>query len=314
MGNTPTLSVLICTYQRHDMLRSALAALIDGTDEKPDEVIVVNGGDSQADDVVSAFMGRGVDVRLIRTVNHNLATSRNVGIPACRGDIIAMTDDDAEVFPDWVTQIRRVFAEYPDAGAVGGAVLGVSSAHDFISRLADKVTFPSPDQPADVRNLPGVNVAYRREVIEQIGLQDTVLLRGEDVDYNWRVKRAGYRVLYHPAIRVYHHHRPTLRAFLRQHYMYGRGYFLVRRKWPDIYAAYPRNLSSPRMLLKLVYFGLMTFYEPVRTAFEMPRRGDRLRAVPVLLANRLAWTCGVLYQFSRERRPVPPQPKMASQE
>jgi glycosyltransferase involved in cell wall biosynthesis len=45
-------SVLICTYQRHELLDKALSALIDATDEKPDQVVVVNGGDERANWVV----------------------------------------------------------------------------------------------------------------------------------------------------------------------------------------------------------------------------------------------------------------------
>ncbi len=124
MGN-PTFSVLICTYQRDDMLQVALKALVDGTTEKPDEIVIVNGGDQRADAVVQSFADRSpIDIRIVKTVNQNLATSRNIGLKACRGDIIAMTDDDAEVFPDWVTQMKRIHAEYPDVGAVGGAILG----------------------------------------------------------------------------------------------------------------------------------------------------------------------------------------------
>jgi GT2 family glycosyltransferase len=61
-------------------------------------------------------------------------------LPHCTGDIIAMTDDDAEVFPDWVTQMKRAHAEHPEAGAVGGPVIG-ADADSLVSRIADQVTF-----------------------------------------------------------------------------------------------------------------------------------------------------------------------------
>ena len=121
-------SVLICTFNRHEMLARALAALIERTDEKPDQVVVVNGGDEQADRVVSQFAGRQgtTSVELVKTVNKNLAASRNAGLPHCTGDIIAMTDDDAEVFPDWAGQMKRLHAEHPEAGAIGGPVIGAA--------------------------------------------------------------------------------------------------------------------------------------------------------------------------------------------
>src|SRR5262245_30522449 len=119
-----TFSVLVCTYNRPPrLLRAALNSLVHCT-EKPDEVIVVNGGDEQADHVVQELQAKDVAVRLVKTVNRNLAASRNVGLDHCRGNIVAMTDDDAEVFPDWVTRMKEVHREQPQSGAVGGVVLG----------------------------------------------------------------------------------------------------------------------------------------------------------------------------------------------
>jgi len=122
-----SFSVLICTYNRHQLLDKALTAVIEEAEEKPDQVVVVNGGDERADEVVRSYIGvPGVQVKLVKTVNKNLAASRNVGLPHCTGDIIAMTDDDALVCPDWVTQMKRAHAEHPEAGTVGGPVLGAN--------------------------------------------------------------------------------------------------------------------------------------------------------------------------------------------
>ncbi len=53
-----SLSILICTYNRHELLEKALASLVDETIEKPDQLVVVNGGDERADKVVERFTGR----------------------------------------------------------------------------------------------------------------------------------------------------------------------------------------------------------------------------------------------------------------
>jgi GT2 family glycosyltransferase len=338
-------SVLICTYNRPELLAQCLDALIRGTTEKPDQIVVVNGGDERADEVVgrlttedggssvrrttedgrpsvngpssvighpsslndpSSVIGHPsiprIDIKLIKTVNKNLAASRNVGLPYCTGDIVAMTDDDAEVFPDWVTQMKRVHSEHPEAGAVGGRIVGASS-ESFISRLADQVTFNSPRTAKCVRTLPGVNVSYKRSVLERVGPQDESLFRGEDVDFNWRVKQLGYEIYYDPAVGVLHHHRPALRAFLNQHYMYGRAYYLVRRKWPEMYCVYPHALRRPKDFLKALNFVAAPFYEPLQYAARLERFADRLAAGPILFANQLAWRGGMIGEaVSRKRR------------
>jgi GT2 family glycosyltransferase len=294
--SSPTFSVLICTYQRHELLDKALEALLLKTDEKPDQVVIVNGGDERAERVVEKYQSMsGVQVELVRTVNKNLAASRNVGLPHCTGVIIAMTDDDAQVFPDWVTQMKRAHREHPEAGAVGGTVLG-SNTETLLGRVADAITFPLWRAAQAVRTLPGVNISYKRACVERIGVQDETLFRGEDVDYNWRVQQAGGTIWYDPSIKVHHHHRPTLRGFLNQHYMYGRAYYLVRRKWREMYCIYPHGIHTLRDLLKALNFVAALLYQPFLSAARLTRPPDRLLALPYLFAAGVSWRWGMLEQ------------------
>jgi GT2 family glycosyltransferase len=290
-----SFSVLICTYNRPQLLQKALEALVNRTNEKPDQIVIVNGGDEQADSVIESFRGQGVQIDLIKTVNRNLAASRNVGLPHCMGDIVAMTDDDAEVFPDWVTQMKRAHAEQPQAGAVGGQVLGTNT-ESLVGKVADIITFPSWTEPRYVRTLPGVNISYKRSVIQGIGYQDETLFRGEDVDFNWRVKQAGYEVYFDPSIKVYHHHRPAFRGLIQQQYMYGRAYYLVRRKWPGMYSVYPHQLRTMKDMLKLINFFASVLYQPFLSVAALPNLLERLLALPLLMGVGIAWKGGMLLQ------------------
>ncbi|MBC8509839.1 MAG: glycosyltransferase [Anaerolineales bacterium] len=295
-------SVLICTYNRPELLRKSLQALIEGTQEKPDQIVVVNGGNERADQVVESFMGgQGIEVKLVKTVNKNLAASRNIGLPHCTGEIIAMTDDDAEVFPDWVTQMKRAHREHPEAGAVGGEVLGTNT-DSLVGKVADLITFPSWPEPRYVRTLPGVNISYKCAAVADIGPQDETLFRGEDVDFNWRVKQLGYEIYFDLAIKVYHHHRPTLRGFLNQHYMYGRAYYLVRRKWPEMYCVYPHGFRRGRDVLKTVNFCASLLYQPFLSARRLPNWKDRFLALPVLFTAGIVWKWGMAVQGLRLTR------------
>jgi GT2 family glycosyltransferase len=191
--------------------------------------------------------------------------------------------------------MKRLHAEHPEAGAVGGPVIG-ANADSLVSRISDRVTFSSYPTARTVRTLPGVNVSYKRAVVEQVGAQDETLFRGEDVDYNWRAQRLGWTILYDPRVRVLHHHRPTLRAFLNQHYMYGRAYYLVRRKWPEMYCIYPHRLGRPKDLMKAANFVAGMLYEPVEYGLRMERATDKLLAVPILFVNALCWRGGMVRQ------------------
>lgn len=296
------LSVLICTYNRHDLLRFALVAILDKTIEKPDEIIVVNAGDEQADMVVNEFKNRhNIQIHLVKTTNRGPAANRNIGLPLCKGDIVAITDDDAQVNPDWVMHMKRLHAENPDIGAVGGRVVGIDSHESFVSRLIDVSYFPSWPEPLYVTTLPTVNISYKRVVLEQVGLFDELLRMGEDVDYNWRVIKAGYKILYHPTVLVAHDNPGSLLYYWRRHYMAGHYYYMVRSKWPDMYCVYPQNLRSLKNLLKGLYFLLAVFYEPFVMVNRLGLWLDRLRAIPVLVIAHIMWKIGIISQLVRRR-------------
>ena len=301
------VSVLICTYNRDEMLGQALEALIDRTSEKPDEIVIVNGGDERADERVESTRrraecrGQGIQIKLVKTVNKNLATSRNVGLRYCTGEIVAMTDDDAQVFPNWVTLMKKAHLEHPEAGAVGGLVMGTNT-ESLVGKVADLITFPSWQEPQYVRTLPGVNISYKRQMVEKVGPQDETLFRGEDVDYNWRVQKLGYKVYFDPQIKVYHHHRPTLKGFLNQHYMYGRAYYLVRRKWQDMYCVYPHHIRRLRDILKVGNFFAALLYQPFKTSQQVSTIKARLGSIPLLFLAGLAWKGGMVTQACKESK------------
>jgi len=299
------LSVLICTYNRPELLTRALESLTIHTEEKPDQIVVVNGGDERTNRLVQSFMNvykERLEIILVKTANKNVACSRNAGLPHCSGDIIATTDDDAEVFPSWVTLMKQTHREHPEAGAVGGLVIG-SHTDSLVEKAADLITFPNWSQPRYVRTLPTVNISYKREVVESIGQLDETLFCGEDVDYNWRVQKLGYKIYFDPQIKVYHQHRATLNGLLNQHYRYGRAYYLVRRKWQDMYCVYPHQIRRLRDGLKAVNFIAALLYEPFKNSQRVSSLKTRLGVIPVLFLAELAWKSGMIEEARRNRKP-----------
>jgi glycosyltransferase involved in cell wall biosynthesis len=301
------ISVLICTYNRGNLIHNTLKSLIEGQELAPDEIIVVNGGgENDCSATIAYWQSRFPALNHIHTENLNLAKSRNIGLRHCKGELVLQTDDDARPFPDWVKNIKEAHKIYPDAGVIGGEVID-ASGKGVLNEVADVLTFPWYPKVCEVRSVPGVNSSYKKYLIEQVGEYDTRLFRGEDVDYNWRAIQSGWKVLYVPGIKVYHNHRSTWRGLLNQHYMYGKAYFLVRKKWQNMYAVYPRNLKSARDLFKAIYF----IFSPAYNSFVKLKkvRGffRKLVLLIPLTAVGYAWMCGVIIQFlnTDKSHPVP---------
>lgn len=297
----PTVTLLICTSGRSRLLEGCLTAIVKGVD-LPEQLVVVNGSDGRTPAVVERFATAFPEVTLVEHPNRNLATLRNLGLPHCTGDIVAMTDDDAVPDPGWIQALRSSHERRPSVGAVGGAVRGLSN--DFLSRLADAVVFPDPHPRRPVHTLPTVNMSYKATALEAAGEFDDALFRGEDVDYNWRVIQSGYDIVFEPSMRVRHQHRTTLWGLYQQQYMYGRAYVLVRRKWPDMYSVYPHSFRTPRSWVKLAYCMGAIVFMPLGIARRLATR-DRVRAYPVLIIHHLVWKAGMLRQVMSKGAQTP---------
>ena len=234
LETTPSVSVVVCSYNGGGTLRECLASL--GEMDYPDyEVILVDDGST---DNAREIAGEFPNVRAIHQENQGLSAARNVGLHASTGDIVAYTDSDCFADPDWLTLLVDRL-EKTGAGAVGGPNLTPPDGP-----VAECVA-ASPGQPTHVlhgdivaEHIPGCNMAFRREVLERIGGFDpTYRTAGDDVDICWRVQEAGEWIAFAPSAFVWHHRRATPRAYLRQQAGYGEAEALLRFKHPERFNA-----------------------------------------------------------------------------
>ena len=282
------LTVLIATYNRKKMLAECLRHLLEGAEELPDEVIVVVGGRDGSDEVVRHHSKTCPFVKLVEVENKSLGDSQNKGLAHCSGDIVATLDDDAFVFADWAMMVKRAHHEHPEAGCIGGRIVNFFP-NNLVARLESHIGLPyDRDKGFYTRTVAGVSCTYKREVVRKVGRFDDSLPAGMDSDYNWRVLKAGYKVWFDPRIRMYHMNRTTLRDFLKQQTWYGRGYYLVRKKNPDLYSAYPRDLKRWQDLVKLFWFVPGIFSEALLKGMKAEAGKDKI-AFPFLLVLKEIW-------------------------
>ena len=192
-------------------------------------------------------------VRLINQENQGLSAARNVGLRAATGDIIAYTDCDCMVDPDWLMHLVARFLT-SDFGAVGGPNLPPPDN----SMVANCVAV-SPGAPAHVllddevaEHIPGCNMAFRREALEAIdGFDPLFRAAGDDVDVCWRLQNKGYKIGFSAAAVVWHFRRNTVRDYVKQQEGYGKAEALLyfkhptrfQRAWPV--AMVRQNLRRP---------------------------------------------------------------------
>jgi len=163
-----------------------------------------------------------------------VSAARNRGLRAATGDIVAYIDSDAYADADWLRFLVATFQESDTIG-VGGPNL-VPPADEWVA----KCVYRSPGGPTQVmlddvsaEHIPGCNMAFKRTALEEIaGFDELFTAAGDDVDVCWRLLERGHRLGFSPSAVVWHHRRPSARAYWRQQVGYGVAESLLERRHP----------------------------------------------------------------------------------
>jgi len=149
--------------------------------------------------------------------------AQNAGLARCNTEIVAITDDDAAPRPDWLARIETHFMENPQAGGVGGRdwVHGDDQLAHTGGKTVGRVSWfgrivgnhhlgIGPARDVDI--LKGANCSYRLAAIRPIGFDTRLRGNGSEIHNDMAaslaVKRAGWRLLYDPAVAVDHFPAP----------------------------------------------------------------------------------------------------------
>lgn len=215
------ISVLVPTYRRPADLMRCLKAL-DAQQRAPDEVIVIVRVDDAATHACladSTVRGR-LALRIVALETAGQVAALNRGLDEVTGDIVAITDDDAAPRIDWLERIARAFIADPRLGALGGrdwvhqkgGVLDASRMRVGRLTLLGKIIGNHHLGIGGVREvdlLKGTNMSYRRAAIERLRFDSRLRGMGaqvhNDMAFSMCVKRAGWKLIYDPAVAVDHY-------------------------------------------------------------------------------------------------------------
>jgi GT2 family glycosyltransferase/sugar lactone lactonase YvrE len=217
----PKVSVIVCAYNAGDTIEDCLSSLDKLT--YPDfEVILVNDGSRDATGDIGRRHPR---VRVVDVPNGGLSAARNVGLAEAGGEIVAYTDADTRVDPDWLTFLVQPFLQSDVVGSGGPNVVPPDDPPiaQCVARAPGGPTHVLLDDRI-AEHVPGCNMAFRRDALLAIGGFNPIYLRaGDDVDVCWRLQARGWRIGFSAAALVWHHHRASVGAYWRQQIGYGEG-------------------------------------------------------------------------------------------
>jgi GT2 family glycosyltransferase len=272
------LSIIIPTYNRNAMLRDTLQNVL-AFREQYHELIVVDQT-KEHDAETALFLDRLTHekkITLLRLDYPNLPNARNEGIKAATGDIVLFLDDDVAINADFIPTHLALY-EDPEIGATTGPVTIVNTGKEnnivfknslslkavlkalFFFFIRGKASRVGPlgvmadfsgtkERYADTGI--GCNLAFRKHIFSRCGFFDINYAGNairEDTDMCVRVRKAGYKIKYHPRARLVHYMENSGGTRNSDAEAYWKIFFQNQCYF------YVKNFSSPRFLIRLVLF------------------------------------------------------------
>jgi GT2 family glycosyltransferase len=298
---SPRVTVAIPNWNGARFLPSCLYSLREQTFRDFEVVVIDNGS---ADESLELLAADFPEVRLVPwETNRGVAAAFNEGVRQCRGELLALLNNDMELDAEWLGSMVAAIDADPNAGAVAAKILfidrtTINSAGDFYrrdgvpgSRGVHEIDRGQYDRLEYVFGASGGASLFRRRLFDEIGLFDERLVSYcEDVDWAWRLQLAGYRCLYAPGAVAYHWGSATGGGTLASYYC-GRNFIrvllknlpgsILRRHWGAIV----------RRELGLALEALRHGREPAARA-RLAGQWAGLRGIPEALRQR-RWTMSI---------------------
>jgi hypothetical protein len=280
------LGIVIVNWNTRDYLKRCLETVLASAGDFSFQIVVVDNAstDGSAEMVRQLFP----DVLVIESKsNDGYSCANNLGLRALGfggvGEVAPdapryalLLNPDTEVPPDALFKMVQFMDARPEVGAAGPKLIledgsldlacrrsfptPVVSLYRFsgLSRLFPhsprfgryNMTFVDPDREIEVDSVVGAYMQVRREAIAAVGLLDeTFFMYGEDLDWAYRIKKAGWKVFYHPQVTVKHIKRAASRKSQKAQFEFQRAMLIFYRKH--------YRQTTPLWLHSLVMLGLL---------------------------------------------------------
>jgi succinoglycan biosynthesis protein ExoA len=313
MEDHELVTVLIPARNEAGFIGACLSSV--RTQDYPElQILVVDGGSTDGTpDVVRRHLQEDPRIELVRTERRSIPASLNLGLARARGRWLVRVDAHSTI-PESYVRIATTRLREGVWGGVGGRKDGVGRtpagraiAVAMSSRLAvGNSTYHFGSHVQEVDHL--AFGAYPVTVAREAGGWDETLSANEDFEFDYRLRTAGRRLLFDPALVIHWHCRQSLRELFGQYRRYGRGKVDVALLHPASLS--PRHVAPPMFVPYLVgalvaggrrprlATAMMAPYaaalvvESTRLAPRLELPAERLRVPAAILAMHVGWGLG----------------------
>lgn len=230
-------AVLILAWNGSSVLEDCLQALAPQLSDERTLLVVDNGS---IDDSVKRVQQVCPDVTIIENgTNLGFSGGVNIGLRALLQveppEVVVLLNQDTIVAPNWLERLLNPFAD-PKVAAIGckllypdGTIQHAGTYLEYPRQIAQHIGWHEPDsgqynETHDIEYVTGAALALRSNALERVGLMDEGYSPGyyEDTDLCWRLRHAGYRVVYTGAASAIHQESLSTSDTVRRSMIYNR--------------------------------------------------------------------------------------------
>ncbi len=273
----PFVSIIIpCRNERSFIGRCLDSVLANDYPRDRLEMLVVDGmSEDGTREILDAYAEKFSFIRRIDNSKKTTPVALNLGIRKARGDIIIRMDAHASIERPFISRSVEALEKY-QADNVGGIMITHPQSRGFFARAITQslsCTFGVGNSHfrVHVKKPRWVDTVfggcYRHEVFERIGCFNEKLSRGQDIEFNLRLKKAGGKILLVPNIVSHYHARAEFKTFLRHNFMNGE-WVVLPFFYSDIVPVSLRHLVPFLFVASLAISVLLSsFWSPFRWVF-----------------------------------------------
>jgi GT2 family glycosyltransferase len=238
-------SVVVAVRNEKENIKKCLEGIFSQDIKEEFEVIIADGMSADGSYEILKNLQKQYKFTLIKNEKINAAAGRNLGIKKAKGKYVAFIDADAIPSKDWLSQIKKVFSEekeeivgaggpdkLPEDSTEKAKIIGYIMTSPIArgGKINPSTQHSLMDEERFAEHIPTCNLCLKKQVFEDVGLFDEKFVKGQDLELNYRITKAGFKLLYSPKIQVVHYRKSHIRSFVKQIYKWAKAKVAIIKK------------------------------------------------------------------------------------
>lgn len=236
----PFISIIIPAKNAQATLKKCVDSILDLNYSNYEVIIINDGSTDETGKILFSCHG----IKIVTTSGIGPSRARNMAVEFARGEFIAFTDADCIVDKDWLEKLIEGFNSAPEAAGCGGRQDLPADATDFQKKvflLMNKIGFVTDYMRRGENKIIAVShnasccVMYKKDIFLKAGGFLNDFWPGEDVELDYKLKKAGCKLVFNPKAVVYHYRVDSQKNFLKMMDRYGWAQGVLVKKYRRIF-------------------------------------------------------------------------------